>query len=613
MLSGRILPIFGTLLSGLLLPAAAQAQVDFSRLSIWGSSTAERIAPALNSATRDLNFSFFNGGYGATYSDSLLAVHGSAPAQLRFSASQLTGLSSAGNSAVSIPGIALWPQVKSWSGVLEGTDVKGTVSYSAAQSAWVFTKSDGSTVLAADQSYTFIPNAGTTFANGFQILNIGKNDIIRGSQTASDIIGFTTTAYNYLPQAGEQALVMGHFSHGSPTTTAETLALVKDVNDGLRSAYGDRFIDLQAYVTGSQIWKDLGITPTATDLDYQSRGLLAPSLTTDQLHLTTEASAAVVNNLIVPRLRELYKSSFGTLQASVIETQLLPVLAALAGAEYEDINRRVSADRSQLHHDWREGMSEGLRFSAFYGLSEGGDVKGDGNGFGLGLIYSTGDWRLSGQIHRDSYDSDAAGATSEIKRTGLSLGLARSFGDLHLSARLGATSGDFTSQSADKTMKGKGDLDSRYIEVEIAHSIDQGDWKMMPAAWLRKQEVKLSKLSYEKAGVATGTLRDQSSDATIGGIGFELAYQGWENTTAEFIPALRISYETNISNSVDPFSAAGLSTMSQPKTGEIFDNSLLIEPSVSFGTPGLGQTLVSGWYSSANKGYGLGLRWNAKF
>jgi hypothetical protein len=52
-------------------------------------------------------------------------------------------------------------------------------------------------------------------------------------------------------------------------------------------------VDVAAYLKGTQVWVDAGVTPTAADLSAQTAGVLPPSLSSNPGHLNTAGYNAV--------------------------------------------------------------------------------------------------------------------------------------------------------------------------------------------------------------------------------------------------------------------------------------------------------------------------------
>lgn len=88
--------------------------------------------------------------------------------------------------------------------------------------------------------------------------------------------------------------------------TAERRApAYKDINAALAEKYGDKFIDAQSYLADPVRLTELGITPSARDIDYLSRGWTPPSLlAADDLHLN-QAGYDIIAQLVYKKITEL--------------------------------------------------------------------------------------------------------------------------------------------------------------------------------------------------------------------------------------------------------------------------------------------------------------------
>ncbi|WP_407509377.1 pyocin knob domain-containing protein [Acinetobacter baumannii] len=129
------------------------------------------------------------------------------------------------------------------------------------------------------------------------IFNIGKNNITAGS-SAETVIAATVSMVDYIKDVGnDEFIVVGHFiDRGYPADKKEVVRLI---NAELKSKYGLKYFDLQDYLMSSQIWIDIGITPTDDDLAKQQAGELAVSLSKDSGHVSK-----AVNNLFVNKIKE---------------------------------------------------------------------------------------------------------------------------------------------------------------------------------------------------------------------------------------------------------------------------------------------------------------------
>jgi hypothetical protein len=177
--------------------------------------------------------------------------------------------------------------------------------------------------------------------------------------------------------------------------------------------------------------------------------------------------------------------------------------------------------------------------------------------------------------------------------------------------------GDLTGRSTDGTLAAySSDVRTSHAEVELARSFETGNWNLMPAAWLRYQRASLDGTTYSLASGRSGSLDDHTSEATIFGLGIDMAYQGWKTDRGRVTPALRLSYETRLDDKTSEFTSPDLALSGLALGGGTYlgaDDSFVVEPSIAFGTLATGQALLSGWYDSGSKTHGAELRWLYQF
>ena len=146
------------------------------------------------------------------------------------------------------------------------------------------------------------------YKRAINVLNTGKNSFGNGSaeRIAAVKESFDETIRQLKEvQPDARFIVLAH--HVNTGSNATITSAVQEVNAYLKNKYGNRFVDLNAWVTGPQIWIDLGITPTATDLAEQQAGHIPQSLTEnlDKTHMNPTVARYAVINFIIPRLELL--------------------------------------------------------------------------------------------------------------------------------------------------------------------------------------------------------------------------------------------------------------------------------------------------------------------
>lgn len=297
--------------------------IDRARLTAVGSSTFSHMVT-----------SGLFAGMASAHSASLTNITGSGTvAEFHFAklgsrplvASAGFNIPTSGTVAVSSTNVS--PTVNAaWSigGAFEGlTSYPGTLAKaSGAQASWTFTPTSFPGAPVAVPSGTkFISSMGPTSRVGVMILNPGKNNLSGGVAGATNdvesVIQWTKDAFDFATATGKYVLVVGHFNDTNTATDAAARSRIDQWNCEIRAYVGERrFVDMGAYVTSSQIFTDLGLTPDAADLVQMGLGNKPPQIsaytagtwptgTVDPLHLTTAAEAKVFDNLIAARPTEL--------------------------------------------------------------------------------------------------------------------------------------------------------------------------------------------------------------------------------------------------------------------------------------------------------------------
>lgn len=87
-------------------------------------------------------------------------------------------------------------------------------------------------------------------------------------------------------------------------TSKDYMAEVDGVNEALKEAFGEHFVDVRAYLMTEQCLIDNGITPTQADYDNMAKGEIPASLLVDSIH-GTATFYDIVSKMIANRIEEL--------------------------------------------------------------------------------------------------------------------------------------------------------------------------------------------------------------------------------------------------------------------------------------------------------------------
>lgn len=518
---------------------AAAETTDYSKISGWGSSTMEGLSSQLTTLAKSFGASYYNGGDGGTKSDAILAAQGAVPALLKFSQGTVT------TGTVTVTNVKASSAIKSISGSIAGTDVTGTLS--STSSAWTFTLSSGETTTVSG-TVEFLPTAGLDNAYSVQILNIGKNDLTAGA-TAEEIVQAYVTAYNWLPASDKQVIVLGQFVDTNTAADSSVRTEILKANAALKEIFGDRFIDIQSYLTSAQVWEDTGITPTAEDLEQQALGNKPPSLSADNLHMNSAANHAVVYNLIAPVLDAVY--GYTNFDAPKLIAQLNGAVGDIA-----------LTDRISRWTAWSErGTDAGFKVFGSAGGQWGNDsTSATQQLYTFGVSYGDGDhWSYRLKVFRQHDRSYDDAYSSKFKGWGLLGSADGKFGDYRVGLSIGKLSGSFSGsrypygRAGDIAVPYDTDGDALFSEISAGYVYRfDNKFTVTPATWLR-----FTRSTVDSYSETSETRRDvnvgkQTSDTVVGGVGVRVNYDAWENVK----PWVGVSLENRISSSNKHFDAA---------------------------------------------------------
>lgn len=277
---------------------------DPTRIFGLGSSSMGNMGPEISAAIAEQDL------WGAAYTsmahagerfEHALARAGIIPAKLTFPSNTIPA-SGAVTVTCDLPTTYF---LRAYTGTVGG--VTGTLSL--VTGVFTFTRTTAGSAVATTAGVEFVPNPAKadatpelpSFRDAVAILDIGKNNE-NDAGAADRINAALDLVVTWLVPKVTKFVVLGHFVDTNSTLTQKQN--IAKVNAYRAATYGTLFMDLQAYVTGSGIWADTGITPTATDLNQQANGEKPGSLSSDDLHLNPTAEQAVVDNLIMPKLAE---------------------------------------------------------------------------------------------------------------------------------------------------------------------------------------------------------------------------------------------------------------------------------------------------------------------
>lgn len=265
---------------------------DMRKMAGWGSSSMEGIGSALG-AVMFPGVTLLRGGKSGETASQIAARIGSVPALVTVPGGTLPAAREA--VPVTVPNLTASASLKAYEGTLAG--VPGTLAYSAAVSSFTFTRTTAGAAVQIPAGSPLISTLGAGNRDAVTLLWMGKNDLFGSAGADARVIALTDASYDWLSPLIRRTLVIGHFVNGKTPAVSAARDQILAVNAAHKQRYGDLYLDVQDYLTGSQIWKDTGITPTAADLAEQAIGNKPASISNDDGHLNAAGYAAVAKRI----------------------------------------------------------------------------------------------------------------------------------------------------------------------------------------------------------------------------------------------------------------------------------------------------------------------------
>ncbi|RWR32529.1 hypothetical protein D2T31_00660 [Sinirhodobacter populi] len=270
---------------------------DLTHIVGWGSSTIEYMAADLASMAANFGSTYVDGGDAGVTGYVTLAQMGVEHALITFPSNTIPA---SGASLVTCSNVTFSALMRPWVAMIAG--VSGTLSWAGGGLTFTRAQAGGALVLLGETPA--IP-AMSQYRRAVTLLNIGKNSLT-GSASAEDVVEMTSRAWDWISLVEKKALVIGHFVDRDTAAVSAVRDKIVAVNRRFAAHYGDLYVDLSGYLISARVWVDVGITPSAEDLDAQSIGNIPPSLAlADGIHMTPAAQAAFVTHILTPKITAL--------------------------------------------------------------------------------------------------------------------------------------------------------------------------------------------------------------------------------------------------------------------------------------------------------------------
>ncbi len=260
-----------------------------SKGAAWGSSTVAGSGASSDSTnlvgrlSALLGITMYNGGQGGELITHHAARSGAVPALVTVPNGTIPASGTVNVTVENFTALRL-DRVGSFTGTLFG--VAGTLSYGSG--GMRFTRASSGSVVRVPDRVPFMP-AGDQYRDRFTLINAGKNTLVEPPYDSAQVIEYTRRMAAHAPA---RTVVMGHWIDRDETDNG-TISAIQAVNAQYAIDYGERFIDVQRFLTSRFLWYVTGITPTNADLQAQMLGRKAPSISADTYHLNDAGYAAV--------------------------------------------------------------------------------------------------------------------------------------------------------------------------------------------------------------------------------------------------------------------------------------------------------------------------------
>lgn len=255
----------------------------------YGSSSFYYMYPKLKSELDFYNVNYVSNSIGGQIIETMSALQGSNPIKIRFNKNKIQGKN--------LPNPIIFDQKyelgslrpKGKFEVTLSNGIKGTLDFNKKtfSSSWI------SETITTDAEYLDVIFGFEKYRyNAIHIFNIGKNNITMGNYTSQQIMYGISLMVDYLESAGnDKYLVCGYYVDRNMSLDQKKIVI--QLNSKLSTKYGSKYFDIQNYLLSEKVWEDIEKRPTLSDTKYQKNYELAPSLSRDSKHLSSNIDSKI--------------------------------------------------------------------------------------------------------------------------------------------------------------------------------------------------------------------------------------------------------------------------------------------------------------------------------
>ena len=271
---------------------------DNDKIILLGSSSLDNshdeILPELRKLNPDIEM--YHPCFGGSVVNQMAAMLGSTPIKLRFDGNVIN-TNGVSNATIS-NGVNFNHARMTMTGWVQG--VHGTLSAIKDGHSVIFTRTQGGQAVSLSSDVDFIPEKGNEHRNATQIIWIGKNNLTSGNKDVHDVDNLmleTDKMLSYNSSLVKRNIIITHFNNTNTPAQSVVRQRVNLVNHLYKLRYKSCVFDIEPIILGEQIFADLGIDRTPTDIEQQTLGNLPPSLSVDAGHFSKQTNLYIVSKL----------------------------------------------------------------------------------------------------------------------------------------------------------------------------------------------------------------------------------------------------------------------------------------------------------------------------
>lgn len=268
-----------------------------TKLAGWGSSSMQKTyeAGAMTALAQQLGVTYFNGGVSGQTTQNIAARIGSIPAKVTFPGNIIPA--SATGLQVIMTG-ATANETHNYRVIIAG--IEGRIYGNPVK----FDRTTPGNAVAIEPETPILSKDGAENRAGINILWMGRNNLLGRDGDVEKCIADTDASFDWFSPWVCRRLVMGHFA-GNLAPDHIQFQQIMQVNAAHAAKYGALYIDVQGYLSSTQLWVDTGLEPTQADEDAQAVGTTPPSALADALHLIPLVYTAIQQNQVKKRMLDL--------------------------------------------------------------------------------------------------------------------------------------------------------------------------------------------------------------------------------------------------------------------------------------------------------------------